>query len=171
MLLQRRHRRIKMDRRSTLIAWLNDAHAMETQLMPVLQAQSEDPNTLPAARVRIADHLEETRMHAARIEQALALLGTSHSMVKTTTGGIMGIFQSVETAFFSDKRVKDALMDYGAEQFEVGAYFALITAAEELGEMQVADLCRQNLIEDQHMASWLQSQLPTVVRRTLDVAA
>jgi ferritin-like metal-binding protein YciE len=156
-----------MNHRATLIAWLNDAYAMETQLLPVLQNHAADVQNNPEARGRIAEHVAETQRHADRMRQAVEQLGSTTSTIKSTLATVMGSVQSIATGIFSDELVKNALSDYAAEQFEIAAYKALIAAAEELGETGVAQLCRQNLREDEAMALWLDSQLPLVVRQTL----
>jgi ferritin-like metal-binding protein YciE len=52
-----------------------------------------------------------------------------------------------------------------SEQFEVGCYTALVSAATQLGNIDVARLCKQNLEEDRAMAAWVLQQLPAVVSR------
>jgi ferritin-like metal-binding protein YciE len=75
--------------------------------------------------------------------------------------------QSISTGMFTDELMKNALADYASEQFEVACYNALVTAAEELDEIEVAGLCRANLVEDQAMADWLDEQIPRFVRHTM----
>ena len=123
---------------------------------------------MPAAAARIRQHVQETRRHAERVEQCLRELGSSPSAVKSTLSSIMGNVQSVTTGIFKDEPVKNALSDFGAEQFEVACYRALTAAATELGEPTVARLCSENLKEDEEMARWLDEQLPTVVRHALN---
>jgi len=151
-----------------LISWLNDAYAMEQALIPVLQNHAKDADKeMPEAADRIRRHIEETQMHVDRIGQCLTQLGTTPSAVKTAMASVLGTVQSVMTGMFSDEMVKNALGDYGAEQFEVAAYTALVAAADELGEDEIARLCEQNLREDQLMAAWLEQQIPTVVAQTI----
>jgi ferritin-like metal-binding protein YciE len=160
-----------MAHRDTLIAWLNDAHAMETQLLPVLRNHAKDAAENPASQRRIEQHVRETEQHAERISQAVGRLGTTTSMIKSGLASVMGAVQSVSTGIFSDELVKNALTDFAAEQFEVAAYKALIAAAEDMGETEVARLCRENLREDEEMARWLDQQLPITVRQTLQKQA
>jgi ferritin-like metal-binding protein YciE len=112
-------------------------------------------------------HVSETETHAARVRTAVESLGGSISTVKSGLASIAGSLLSVGTAVFSDQIVKNGLTDYAAEQFEVAAYTALAAAADDLGETEVARLCRQNLKEDEAMAGWLRQQLPKLVRNTL----
>ena len=57
--------------------------------------------------------------------------------------------------------------DYAAEQCEIAAYNALITAAEQTGELEVARLCRLNRGEDEEMADWLNAQLEILTEERL----
>ena len=154
--------------RDQLISWLNDAHAMEQGLIPILENHATDlDGELPEAATRIRAHIDETRNHAARIEECLALLGTTPSSVKSTASYVMGTAESVVTAMFNDELIKNVLMDFASEQFEVAAYTALVAAAEELGEMEVARLCEENRREDQLMAAWFERQIPIAVESVL----
>ena len=151
-----------------LISWLNDAYAMERTLIPILQNHAKDAETgMPEATARIRQHIDETQTHAQRLEQCLRILGTTPSTVKSAMGTAMGTAQSVMTGMFSDEVIKNALSDYGAEQFEVGSYTALIAAAEQSGHDEIARLCGENLREDQLMAAWFEQQIPKVVAQTV----
>ena len=151
-----------------LIAWLDDAYAMEQGLIPILQNHANDASDgLPAAVKRIEQHIIDTRNHAARLEQCFRELGAAPSTVKATLSSMMGSVESVATALFADENVKNMLMDYAAEQFEVAAYHALVTAARRLGHDRVAELCELNMREDEAMALWLRDQIPGVVTMSL----
>jgi ferritin-like metal-binding protein YciE len=153
-----------------LITWLNDAHAMEQGLIPILQNHARAASTdFPKAAARIEQHIIETRAHAQRLEQCLRELGTTPSTIKSTLSALIGTLESVATGVFADEQVKNAVGDYGAEQFEVGCYHALITAARQLGHERVAELCEMNMREDEAMAMWLRDNIPTVVMRALQL--
>jgi ferritin-like metal-binding protein YciE len=91
--------------------------------------------------------------------------------MKSALSTIMGPVQGASTGLFSDALVKDAIADFATEQFEIAAYTALIAASDDLGEIEVTALCRQNLVEEEAMAEFLEEQLPTVVRRTVQARA
>ncbi|HSL24123.1 MAG TPA: DUF892 family protein [Vicinamibacterales bacterium] len=156
-----------MNERERLVAWLGDAFAMETELLPILRDHSNDAAALPGIRERIEEHAGETEQHVERLRQALGILGNSSPSLKSAVASIVGSIMAPGTAFFSDELVKNGVTDYAAEQFEVAAYRALVIAAEDLGEREVARLCRENLREDEAMAQWLLEQIPILVRETL----
>ncbi len=145
-----------------LISWLNNALGMEMGLIQVLEHHARDARTLPRLQERLQAHVQETHQQAERVERAIALAGGKPSSGKSWLGDILGRVNALSTGMYSDELVKNALMDYAAEQFEIACYKSLIVAAEELGLADVASLCRQNLQEEQAMAHWLDSFIPEV---------
>jgi ferritin-like metal-binding protein YciE len=146
-----------------LVAWLDDAYAMESGLIGILQNHAAHFSGVPQASRRIEKHITETREHAARLERCLRLLGTQPSVVKSTLSSVIGSIEGATTAVFRDQLVKDVLADYASEQFEIGCYTALVNTATQLGQTEVAELCQQNLREDKAMAAWLLRHIPTVL--------
>jgi ferritin-like metal-binding protein YciE len=159
-----------MDNKDLLIRWLDNAHAMEHQLIPVLENHAKDMEGNPAAQQRIRQHIEETRRHEERVERCLQLLGSSPSMARATLAGLMGSAQAVSTGLFKDELVKNVLADFATENFEVACYKALTIAAREAGQSEIARECEENMREDQAMAQWLDQQLPGVVQRSMEPA-
>jgi ferritin-like metal-binding protein YciE len=157
------------DPRETLIGWLNDAYAMEKGLVQVLENHADDVKDRPEMYRKIAQHLEQTKMHAERVRECVERLGGSISTVKTAMGAVSGFFQGRSTGVSPDELVKNALSDYAAEHFEIASYKALIVAARLLGENQVVQVCEAILREEQDMASWLEQGLPNVVQEYLNV--
>src|SRR3954467_2902388 len=157
------------DPRETLIGWLNDAYAMEKGLVQVLENHADDVKDRPEMYRKIAQHLEQTRMHAGRARECVERLGGSVSTVKTAMGAVSGFFQGRSTGVSPDELVKNALSDYAAEHFEIASYRALIPAARLLGENQVVQVCETILRDEQDMANWLEQSLPNVVQEYLNV--
>jgi ferritin-like metal-binding protein YciE len=157
--------------RQQLIAWLNDAHAMELSLAQVLEHHAKDADRLPDIRTRDEEHLAETREHARKLERCLAQLGAEKpSAMKNALGTVMGKMQGAMSGPFGDEIMKNALSDYAAEHMEIGCYRALITAAEEIGEVQVARICNEILADEESMAQWLEQKLPEITRMSLHQA-
>jgi ferritin-like metal-binding protein YciE len=155
--------------RETLIGWLNDAYAMEKGLVQVLENHANDVKDRPEMYRMMAQHLEQTRMHAERVKDCVERLGGSISTVKTAMGSVSGFFQGRSTGISPDELVKNGLSDYAAEHFEIASYRALITAARLLGENQVVQVCESILRDEEEMANWLEKTLPTVVQEYLGV--
>ena len=125
-----------------LNAWLKDAYSMEMGLVPILKQHADDAKDLPEVQRRDEQHIEETKRHAEMVKACIERRGDSVSSIKTAVGGLVGTMQSVATAPFKDEPVKNCLSDYAAEQFEVACYKALVHTAEQLGDMQTAQVCR-----------------------------
>src|SRR4051812_10078806 len=115
-----------------LVAWLNDAYSMERSLAKVLERHAQESQEFPEVQSRLEAHLLETQRHADQVEQCLAALGQKPSMTKGAIGSMMGMLQGASTTPFRDQMVKNFLMDYAAEHFEIGCYEALVAAADEL---------------------------------------
>lgn len=147
-----------------LIAWLNDAYAMEQALIPVLENHAKDAKDDPAGRARIELHVEQTRRHGELVKGCLEQLGSSPSGIKSVVGSLFGTVHSVSTGMFADETVKNGLMDYATEHFEIACYRALSEAARELNQQHVAQVCGEIVRDEQDMADWLSAQLPKIVR-------
>lgn len=156
-----------MTAKEMLIAWLNDAHGMENALIQVLEHQIKDAKDYPQVQTKLEEHLEETRRHAQIIKNCVQMLGGKTSPVKTGIATLLGQMQAVSTGAAQDEMIKNALVDYAAESFEVASYTALVHAARVMGEQQIAEVCQQILQEDEAMARWLHQNIPLLTQQTL----
>jgi ferritin-like metal-binding protein YciE len=155
-------------RRQWLIRWLQDVHEMETQLLPILRRGATDPGQRIEVRSRLAAHLLETERHIQRVNEALRTVGGAPPPAAGAAKPELGTHTA---RIFSDPVVNQALVDFAAEQCEIAAYNALITAAEHTGEVEVARLCRLNRGEDEEMADWLNAQLEILTEERLNRSA
>jgi ferritin-like metal-binding protein YciE len=74
--------------------------------------------------------------------------------------------QSISTGAAADELVKNGLMDFAAENFEIACYKALLIAAEAYGDDHIAMVCQEILEDEMEMARWLDQNLPMVVLDT-----
>ena len=155
--------------RDLLVAWLNDAYAMENGLVPVLNNHADDAKHNPEVQARIEQHANETQRHGVLVKQCLEQLGEKPSKTKAVLGSIMGTLQAPATGPFTDELVKNALADYATEHFEIAAYRALSEAARRLGQEEIARTCEEILREEEDMAAFLEQTLPMTVQETLGV--
>jgi ferritin-like metal-binding protein YciE len=105
----------------------------------------------PALGMALEDHLEETRRHVQRLEEAFQLLGAPARGKRCK--GMEGLLEEGRELLESggSEAVLDAGIIAGAqkvEHYEIAAYGCLITWAETLGEDEVAHLLEQNLAEE-----------------------
>src|SRR3954462_7825533 len=138
-----------MAHQETVIAWLNDAHALELNLVQVLEHRVQDTKDHPQMQMKIQQHLEQTRRHAELVKGCIERLGGSTSAVKSAMGQISGLFQGVSTGMAKDEMVKNALADYASEHFEIASYTSLIAGAQAIGDQQTAAVCRQILRDEE----------------------
>lgn len=153
--------------RELLVAWLRDAHAMERSLIPVLEDHSKHADGHPEVQRRMAQHAEETERHAQLVEQCLHRLDADPSGGKDVLGKMMMSVQGKMTGAAEDTLVKDSLMDFASEHFEIASYKALVKAAESMGEREIAETCRGILKEEQEMAAFLDEHLSPAVEAAL----
>jgi len=152
-----------MGKHDLVLAWLNDALAMENALAAVLRHRIKDAKGFPAVEAMDRQHLAETLEHAERVKQCIARLGSKPSTAKSLFGTIFGVVQAPMTGLARDEVVKNCLVDHAAEQFEVASYTALIAAANEIGDTETVAICEQNRREDEAMAAKIVAGIPDVV--------
>jgi ferritin-like metal-binding protein YciE len=149
-----------------LLAWLNDAYALEKALIPVLKNHAEDARRRPKVRRRDLEHLEQTRRHAKKVKQCIEHLGAKPSKTKQAIGRFSGMMNSIATEPFDDEIVRNFLADFAAENLEIASYRALIVAAHEAGHPKIAKICQDILDDEEEMAAWLKDNLADAVHDT-----
>ena len=134
-----------------LIHELQDLRSAEEQLIDALPAMAAAA-TAPELRQGFEHHLEETRAHLQRLEQALSVLDEQSD--DTTCDGMKGlieegksIIQSVERGAVLDGALIDAARK--VEQYEITAYRGAMSKAHELGHDAVAELLEATLQEEE----------------------
>lgn len=152
--------------RENLAEWLRDARAMENLAIVTLEKQVERLERHPALRMRLQAHLGETRRQAERIDACLARLDGNTSAAEPQERGLPAEHQLAEL-LRGGTMIKNGIIDYTFEHFEIATYRALISAADEAGEAEVGHTCRENLAEEEAMADWLASHLPEIARQYL----
>jgi ferritin-like metal-binding protein YciE len=153
--------------RDTLIGWLRDAYAMEAQAVEMLERQVDRIDSYPDVLAKAREHLDLSRLQGERVEQCLGLLDADTSSIKTGIGKLMGNVQSLSGLVTTDEILKAFVFNAAFERFEIANYTVLITAAEELGEREVARLLSLNREEEVEMADWLDHRLSNLARTYL----
>lgn len=156
-----------MSGKELLVAWLNDAYAMEQGLEETLKRHADDAKEDPKVHDRIILHIEETRDQARIVSECIEALGGKTSKVKSALASVSGAVQGMMNRPASDTMVKNALADYAAEHFEIASYKALIHAATELGEDTIAERLTGILRQEEDMAQFLEQQVPAAISQTL----
>ena len=154
--------------KDTLIDWLRDAYAMESQAVEMLERQAERIKNYPEVLAKVQEHIEVSNRQADRLKQCLQRLGTDTSAIKTGVAMLIGNAQSLSGVITSDEIVKAAIFNYSFEHFEIANYRSLIAAAEQVGEPEIARMLQQSLNEELEMAGWLEQRLPQLTKTYLE---
>lgn len=148
--------------RDVLIAGLKNAYALESQAVDMTQAQASRLTDYPELQQRVAQHHEETLAQRDRLEQCLADLGETPSALKDLALRVGANLKAMFHATADDEVLKSAFASASFEHYEIAAYKSLIVMAEQCGEMEVAEVCRRNLDEEEAMAGFLDGSIGKV---------
>jgi ferritin-like metal-binding protein YciE len=127
--------------REALAAWLRDAHAMEGQLISLLETQIDRLDSDPEAIPHLRQHLEETKNQRAQVERCLESLREDTSTLKDAAMKIGANMQGMLHMMSGDEVLKHALGSHAFEHFEAASYYSLAIAAEDAGEPDIARTC------------------------------
>ncbi|CAA9579934.1 MAG: hypothetical protein AVDCRST_MAG87-3229 [uncultured Thermomicrobiales bacterium] len=150
-----------------VVSWLNDAYALENGIAEALEKQVAVAADHPAVQSGIQRHLEATKRHAETVKTCLEQLGESPSGVKTTMATLGAKVHGLTMGAAKDDLVKFALNDYATEHMEIASYKAMIVAAQEIGQAEIAAACQGILSDEVAMAAWLDEQMPALVREAV----
>jgi ferritin-like metal-binding protein YciE len=150
-----------------IISWLHDAYALENGIAEALEKQVAVAADHPAVQSGIQRHLDATKGHAETVKTCLEQLGESPSGVKTTMATLGAKVHGLTMGAAKDDLVKFALNDYATEHMEIASYKAMIVAAEEIGQTEIAAACQGILNDEIAMAAWLEGQMPALVREAV----
>src|SRR5262245_26901137 len=97
---------IMMTREEHLMHWLRDAHAMEEHAEQMIRATADRLKNYPELRLKLVEHLEETRRQAVAIRGCIERRGGKISVVKDLAARTTAIAQGLSGLFFGDEVVK-----------------------------------------------------------------
>jgi len=129
---------------------LKDIYDFEKRLVRAIPKMAKAANS-EELRSGLMEHLEVTRNHVERIEQAFELLDVSAKA--KPCDGMKGIIAEGEEMLGEDieRSLRDVAITAAArrvEHYEMAAYAAAHAIAEHLGNSEVADLLQQNWDEE-----------------------
>ena len=130
---------------------LQDLYDAERQLLQALPRMA-DAARGDALRAALSSHLEETRTHVARLEEAFALIGSQAT--GRQCAGIAGIIEE-GARLLAHADIDGAVLDAGliasaqkAEHYEMCGYGTCVAWARTLGLHQVAARLEETLVEE-----------------------
>lgn len=154
-------------RNDLVIAWLNDAHAMENAIIESLEGQVDLASDHPQVQAGIQRHLEATRHHAEVVASCLAQFDEKPSTGKKVLASLGGKLQGIAMGAARDDLLKAALQDYATEHMEIASYRALIQAADAIGMPTIGESLKEVLADEMAMATWLEENTPPLVREAI----
>ena len=151
--------------REIFVTGLRNAHAMEKQALSIMEPQVSRLESYPDVARRLEQHIEETNGQIARLETILEGLGETSSSLKDAALSVMGSMAALGHSMAGDEIVKNSLANFAFENYELAAYTSLMTLADNGGFSDAKAALAQNLSEERAMAEWLESNLPDVTLR------
>ena len=133
-----------------LVEELKDIYHAENQLVKALPKMAKAAQNAEL-KAGFLNHLEETKGHVQRLEQAFELLGEPakgklcHAMKGLVEEGAEAI-EANEASPIRDAQLIGAAQR--VEHYEIAAYGTVRAFAEKLGETEVVELLQQNLDEE-----------------------
>ena len=117
----------------------------------------------------VDDHLQETKEHAARLEQVFRAAGAEPSSNLSPPAEKLAEHREELAAKIPDDRLKDALNAAAAaatEHYEIASYDALISLADALDLGDARELLEQNRKEDEAALRRVEEELEKLVQAT-----
>ncbi|HUE20752.1 MAG TPA: ferritin-like domain-containing protein [Bryobacteraceae bacterium] len=129
---------------------LKDLYSAEDQIVKALPKMIENAES-PDLRTALAQHLEETRGHVARLEQVFEMHGEEARKQKCK--GMQGVLAEGDEMVGKDATpaVRDAAIISSCqrvEHYEISAYGTVRTYAEQMGHQRAAAILKQTLDEE-----------------------
>ena len=156
-----------MTREERLMHWLRDAHAMEEQAEQMMSTTADRLKNYPELRLKLVEHLEETRRQAIAVRGCIERRGGKISVVKDLAARTTAIAQGLSGLFVADEVVKALLAIYTFEHMEIASYCILIASAEGAGDDRTKAVCQRILAEEKAMAAWVYEHLPDMTHEYL----
>jgi len=129
---------------------LKDLYSAEDQIVKALPKMIENAES-PDLRTALAQHLEETRGHVARLEQVFEMHGEEARKQKCK--GMQGVLAEGDEMVGKDATpaVRDAAIISSCqrvEHYEISAYGTVRTYAEQMGHQRAAAILKQTPDEE-----------------------
>ena len=164
--------------------YLNEILSIENAALDRLQSRTEEI-TISDVKQQLKQHLEETKAQQDRLKQLVTNWGGSPTTSKaqlpilkfsselSTTldrtsiedGKVMDIIKDTENRMTPEKELMRAKEDMIIENTEIISYKMLIQLAEKLNVQDAIPILKQNLQEEEVMATWLMANISTMLNR------
>ena len=115
----------------------------------------------------VAHHLEQTKEHAARVEQAFRAVGAETSSSLSPPVEKLAAHHDEVAEQLVEERLRDAFHAAAAaqtEHYEIAAYDALITVAKAMEESHAVELLERNRDEERAALAALERETERLAR-------
>jgi ferritin-like metal-binding protein YciE len=154
-------------KRDTLIVGLRNAYGLEGQALSTMENVHSRLEHYPQLKAAVGQHIEETKRQQQMMEQLLGRFGESPSTIKEMAMKLAGNLQSMFHASASDEVLKNLFALYAFEHFEQASYMSLIAMAEDCGETEVVQVCRQILQQEEATGQKLREMIKPITQAYL----
>jgi ferritin-like metal-binding protein YciE len=155
--------------RQVFVTGLQNAHAVENQALAMIDRQLDRLVSYPELAERLRSHRTETERQIVRLDELLRGLNERHSSLKDMALGFMGNMAVFGNVMAGDEVLKNNLVNFAFENFEIASYTSLIALAEAASFGTALAPLRQTLEEERAMAAWLEEQLPALTRKYVEL--
>lgn len=149
---------------------LADIYDAEHRFLEAQQEMMKNASA-PQLKAMIQDHIAQTRQQIGNLETIYSQLGSNPQRVKcdAATGLVIEGQKGMQEAK-GHPAVCDTMIAGSAakvEHYEIAAYRGLISAAEGMGQAQIAQLLRQNLQQEEQTAQMVEQSTPMLLQQAM----
>ena len=158
-----------------LVEEMQDLLHAEGQLVKALPKMAKAAHDVKLKRA-FESHLEQTKGHVERLNQAFELLGAKAKAkpCKAMQGLVEEGSETITEGKDKEEEIADLALVAAAqkvEHYEISGYGTLRALAEHLGQTKVAKLLAQTLAEEEKADELLTSLSPSLMERAHDADA
>ncbi|HYI43439.1 MAG TPA: ferritin-like domain-containing protein [Sphingomicrobium sp.] len=157
--------------RSLFVTGLQNAHAVENQALALMDRQLDRLVRYPEISERLRSHRAETEVQIARLDEILATLNARNSAMKDMALNFMGNMAALGHVMAADEVLKDQMVNYAFENFEIASYTSLIALADAGDFAAARTLLNETLQEEKAMAAWVLESLPQVTMKYMGLSS
>jgi ferritin-like metal-binding protein YciE len=147
---------------------LQDIYDAEHQFLKGQQEMLSNA-TDPKLQSMLKEHIQQTEGQISRLEQVFNLLGlpAQRVMCDAAKGLVSEAKKTMGECKDAPQVCNNAIVGAASrvEHYEIAVYRALITGAHQMGLVQVVNLLRQNLEQEEQTASKLEQALPEMLQK------
>lgn len=151
-----------------LVAWLQDAYAMEAAQDSILEKLGELFDDSPEIAADLEAHQAATRQHLVKIGKGLEILKQKPEASRSLPRSVASILRALNRCAADGEPIKSLLLLHATEHLEHATYRALAEAAGTAGQEEIATDSEEIADQELDMADWTEVQLLELVRRSTD---